>query len=207
MSDPTVAGWEARAKAGSADPIILTGSCRWPICSVIRPDREGQEGVNWVLTHQGADGWLGPRPEPRLVAEHGDAEGSHPVPGSDGRSARDSGHAALFPVSGRSSRRSSPLHDWGKFRWADEVVSVLWLYNRTGDTSLLDLARTLEAQGHDWKGEFAAFPFTSKTNKDQLGLKDGANPEIAMSAHGVNNAMALKTSGVWWLVSGSIRRS
>jgi len=160
-----------------------------------------EKRVNWVLTHQAADGWLGPQRNrdwwPNMVmlkalTQYQEATGDKRV----------------IPAMQRYFRyqaahlQERPLRDWGKFRWADEVVSVLWLYNRTGDASLLDLARTLEAQGHDWKGEFAAFPFTSKTNKDQLGLKPGASPELALSAHGVNNAMALKTSGVWWLVSG-----
>jgi hypothetical protein len=158
--------------------------------------------VNWVLAHQGADGWLGPDRKrdwwPNMVllkalAQYQEATGDpRVIPAMQRYFHYQAAHL-----------QKRPLRDWGKFRWADEVVSVLWLYNRTGDASLLDLARTLQAQGHDWKGEFAAFPFTSKTNKDELGLKDGANPEIAMSAHGVNNAMALKTSGVWWLVSGS----
>ena len=43
-----------------------------------------------------------------------------------------------------------PLRDWGKFRWQDEVLSVMWLYNRTGSPYLLDLARLLHQQGHDW---------------------------------------------------------
>jgi len=158
--------------------------------------------VNWVLTHQGADGWLGPDRNrdwwPNMVllkalTQYEEATGDpRVIPAMQRYFQYQAAHL-----------QERPLHDWGKFRWADEVVSVLWLYNRTGDARLLDLARTLEAQGHDWKGEFAAFPFTSKTNKDQLGLKGGANPDLAMSAHGVNNAMALKSSGVWWLVSGS----
>src|SRR5579875_725131 len=43
-----------------------------------------------------------------------------------------------------------PLRDWGKYRWQDNVYSVLWLYNRTGDTRLLDLAKLLHRQGYDW---------------------------------------------------------
>jgi DUF1680 family protein len=163
---------------------------------------KSSQRVNWVLTHQSADGWLGPERNrdwwPNMVllkalTQYQEATGDPRVlPAMQKYFRYQAAHL-----------QEKPLHDWGKFRWADEVVSVLWLYDRTGDASLLDLARTLEAQGHDWKGEFAQFPFTSKTNKDQLGLKPGANPDVAMSAHGVNNAMALKTSGVWWLVSGN----
>ena len=83
---------------------------------------------------------------------------------------------------------SRPLKEWAVFRWGDELISVLWLYNRTGDTSLLDLARKLRDQGHDWKGQFANFAFTSKVNQQQLTL----------ATHVVNNAMAIKAPGVWW---------
>ena len=38
-----------------------------------------------------------------------------------------------------------PLKEWAIFRWHDEVLSVLWLYNRNGDRALLDLARKLHS--------------------------------------------------------------
>jgi DUF1680 family protein len=95
-----------------------------------------------------------------------------------------------------------PLHEWASYRWADELVSVLWLYDRTGDPSLLDLARLLRSQGADWKRHFAEFEFKEKTSPEALGLKPGVFSDRAMRAHGVNNAMALKTSAVWSLVSG-----
>ncbi len=94
-----------------------------------------------------------------------------------------------------------PLREWATVRWADEVVSLLWLYNRTGDKGLLDLTRKLHGQAFDWRRHYENFPFTTKTTKEQIGLKAGANPSKALSAHGVNIAMALKTSPVWSLVS------
>ena len=33
-----------------------------------------------------------------------------------------------------------PLVRWAVYRWADQVLSILWLYNRTGDAELLELA-------------------------------------------------------------------
>ena len=63
----------------------------------------------------------------------------------------------------------------------------------------------LHDQGADWKRHFAEFEFTSKTSpSEQLGAeaRRRACPDRAMRAHGVNNAMALKTSAVWSLVSG-----
>jgi len=90
------------------------------------------------------------------------------------------------------------LRDWGRQRWADELLSVLWLYNRTGDARLIDLARVLGAQGRDWKAHFADFQFTTKTDPNVFKLPGhGGLSDYALGIHGVNNAMALKTSAVW----------
>lgn len=114
-------------------------------------------------------------------------------------------HHQLAEMSGR------PLRDWGRSRWQDEVVSVIWLYNRTGDARLLELARLLKRQGYDWQGLFGPnYPYRAKTVKAEVGLdKTGAEgtanglADHAQSLHGVNNAQALKASPVWAVVSGS----
>jgi hypothetical protein len=86
-----------------------------------------------------------------------------------------------------------PLKEWAIFRWHDEVLSVLWLYNRTGDRTLLDLARKLHQQGHDWETQYANFQIREKVTRQQSGL----------ATHGVNTAMALKAAAVWWLITGN----
>jgi hypothetical protein len=87
---------------------------------------------------------------------------------------------------------AKPLEKWAVYRWGDQVLSLVWLYNRTGNLAALELARKLAKQGYDWKAHFAAFKYTVKLRKDQTDL----------GTHVVNNAMAIKTSGVWWQVSG-----
>ena len=97
-----------------------------------------------------------------------------------------------------------PLFEWGKYRWQDNVYSVLWLYNRTGDSGLLDLARLLHDQGYDWEKQFALFQYTEKQTAVGLGFNTKTpKKDQAMQTHGVNNAMALKVAPIWWLVSGS----
>jgi DUF1680 family protein len=81
---------------------------------------------------------------------------------------------------------------WASHRWAEELLSIVWLYNRTGDTQLLDLARALRPQAFDWKAHFESFPYATKVTKQQINL----------GTHVVNNAMAIKTSAVWWQISG-----
>ncbi|WEH38455.1 RICIN domain-containing protein [Streptomyces sp. AM 2-1-1] len=39
---------------------------------------------------------------------------------------------------------------WISLRWGDGLDSVFWLFNRTGDTFLLDLADTIHRNGADW---------------------------------------------------------
>ncbi len=99
-----------------------------------------------------------------------------------------------------------PLRDWGRMRWPDELLSVLWLYRRTGDPQLLKLAALLKQQGFDWQAMFADFTFTHKVDPKSLKAKahggDVFMEDIGLRVHGVNNGMAIKASPVWWLVSG-----
>ncbi|QQQ73556.1 RICIN domain-containing protein [Saccharothrix sp. 6-C] len=42
---------------------------------------------------------------------------------------------------------------WGATRWGDTIDVVLWLYNRTGDTALLDLTRRIHRFSASWTGD------------------------------------------------------
>jgi hypothetical protein len=88
---------------------------------------------------------------------------------------------------------ANPLREWAQYRWGDEIVSIIWLYNRTGNKTLIDLAREIARQGFDWQKVAANFPYTEKTEKKNATLAN----------HGVNNAMAIKTGAVWSLISGN----
>lgn len=166
---------------------------------------KAKQWVEWTLTHQQPDGEIGPPKNndwwPRMVmlkvlTQYQEASG-------DGR---------VIPVMQKYFRcelrelPGRPLRDWGKYRWQDNVYSVLWLYNRTGDRWLLNLAKLLHDQGYNWEAQFANFHYTSKQTREGLGLTaPGANTDMAMQTHGVNNAMALKAAPIWWLVSGDSR--
>lgn len=95
-----------------------------------------------------------------------------------------------------------PLRDWGKFRWQDEALSIIWLYNRTGDKTLLDLLNLLHQQGHDWVGQFNDFKYTERITAGYLKLSAGNGlKDLSLSTHGVNNGQAIKTGAIWSLVS------
>jgi uncharacterized protein len=97
-----------------------------------------------------------------------------------------------------------PLRDWAKFRWQDEALSVIWLYNRTGSSYLLELARLLHQQGFDWIGNFENFQYKEKITAEFLKLDQGQGlADLALSTHGVNNGQALKCGPVWSQITGN----
>jgi hypothetical protein len=161
-----------------------------------------QKRVDWTLTHQGTDGSIGPVVNqdwwPRMImlkalTQYQEAMGDQRVIPLMQR---------YFAFQARELP-NRPLRDWGKYRWQDELLSILWLYNRTGDASLLSLAKLLHDQGYDWKQQFEHFEYTKKINRSILEGQGNGLPDRAMQTHGVNNAMALKMSPVWSVVSGS----
>jgi hypothetical protein len=147
--------------------------------------------MDWTLDHQQADGWIGP-------SKNRDWWPNYVMLKALIQYQEASGDARVIPVMERYFAYQAkhidahPLKEWAIYRWHDEVLSILWLYNRNGDRNLLDLARKLHAQGHDWEAQFANFQTKEKVTKQ------GAN----LSTHGVNNAMAMKAAPVWWLITG-----
>jgi DUF1680 family protein len=97
-----------------------------------------------------------------------------------------------------------PLRDWGRFRWQDEVIVVQWLYDKTGDSKLIELCHLLKKQGFNWEDFFAEFPLTNPVTREVLHSKEksGTNHDLAMEAHGVNNSQALKVAAVQYRMSG-----
>ena len=93
----------------------------------------------------------------------------------------------------RNEASKVPLIQWASYRWAEELLAAVWLYNRTGDAAVVDLARVLKPQSFDWNAHFDPFRHPGKMVKGQTNL----------STHVVNNAMALKNSAVWWQISAA----
>lgn len=85
-----------------------------------------------------------------------------------------------------------PLFNWGKFRWFESLLAIYWLYERTHEEWLLDLAVKLHAQGFNWEAFFKRFPLTSITEKGRW----------TYMGHVVNNAMAVKAPALWWRLTG-----
>jgi hypothetical protein len=150
---------------------------------------KAQKWIDWALDNQREDGAIGPEGLqdwwPNMIMlkvltqYHEATDDPRVIPAITKYFQYHGQHAA-----------EQPLTSWARMRWAEELLSIIWLYNRTGDAELLDLGRALQQQGFDWNGHFADFQYPERVTLPTLGT------------HGVNNAMAMKTSAVWWQISG-----
>jgi DUF1680 family protein len=73
---------------------------------------------------------------------------------------------------------------WGRERGGENLASIHWLYNRTGDAWLLDLGELVFQQTEDWTDRFTR----------EQGIW-----------HVVNTAMGVKQPGIWYQQSGEPR--
>ena len=167
-----------------------------------RLKRKAQKYIDWTLNNQAADGMIGPASNddwwPRMVMLKVLAQYEEVT-----------GDPRVIPVLSRyfehqlKALPGRPLRDWGKFRWQDNALIVIWLYNRTGNGKLLELARLLHKQGFDWQADFANFKYTERITPAYLKLSEGNGlGDLALATHGVNNGQALKAAPVWSAISG-----
>jgi uncharacterized protein len=164
---------------------------------------KAQKYIDWTLDHQSSNGMIGPSSNddwwPRFVMLKALSQ-YHDVTG-DLRVIRVMDKYFQHQLGALPAR---PLRDWGMFRWQDELLSVIWLYNRTGSPYLLDLARLLKKQGFDWQAQYADFKYTKRITPEYLELHKGDGLlDVGLATHGVNNGQAIKAGPVWSLVSGS----
>lgn len=82
------------------------------------------------------------------------------------------------------------LFNWGQSRWFEAMIPILWLYERTGEAWLEELARMLNMQGLDYKRMFKYWRHNNPENKWNY------------YTHVVNLMMAIKSEAIFSPVSG-----
>lgn len=151
--------------------------------------------IDYVLSHQHDDGWLGPVSDGKHAAY--DPWPVYVLFKAFSQYQEATGDPHIVPAMLRCARKidevigRKPLSSWAHFRSADLVLSLYWLYDRTHEDWLLDLATKVQAQGFDWRRLYTHFPYTGKTEK-----------KFDLDTHGVNTGMGLKMPGVRFRLSG-----
>jgi DUF1680 family protein len=150
--------------------------------------------MDHIITNQDESGWISPAEDSskydlwaiflvlKPLIQYHEATGDERIP--------DVVKKTLKWVDGHIDRR--PLFNWGKFRWFESLLSLYWLYERTQEDWLLDLAVKLHAQGFDWGSFFQRFPLTGITQRGKW----------TFMGHVVNNGMAVKAPALWWRLTG-----
>jgi len=197
--DVAQSGWIGGSAEGwERGPYWLDGLI--PLAFLLGDERlidKARRWMDYIVEHQHEDGWLGPIRSPEGRYQAYDPWPTFVVLKAMIQYFEATGDERITAAIARFLRRldalldEKPLFDWGKSRWADLVLSIHWFYRRTGDPWLLDLAAKARAQGFDWMAHFWSFTMTGKTPRERA----------SQISHVVNNAMAIKAPGVWYMQS------
>ncbi len=148
--------------------------------------------INWTLAHVGDDGWIGPPTDNRdiwwpraimlkVLAQYAEATGD----------TRMENVMAAYFMHMFKRLPDEPLDVWGKFRWGEYLVSLLWLCESRACPVFGRLARLLASQGYGWSDHFTYFR-----------IEDQVSENRTLATHVVNHAMAVKYPGLWSMFSG-----
>lgn len=111
----------------------------------------------------------------------------------------------------RETLPERPIDEWGRVRGAENILSIYWTYNRTGDERLLETADLIRSQMSDWSTVLERFPFTRpmiEPFSEAFGHRDPTMEDVRTvekrlefyhETHGVNMAMGLKAPAVFYL--------
>ncbi len=150
--------------------------------------------VDCIVTHQRPDGWFSPYPEDavakrydlwailladKVLAQYHEATGDERALKAMERSLR-----AMLAGLDRT-----PLYDWGRYRWFEGLIPAFYLYEKTGESWLLDLARKLRRQGFDYAEFYRGEDITVPTPRRGL---------WKWAKHVVNTGMAPKAAALSW---------
>jgi len=150
--------------------------------------------VDYIVAHQRADGWYSPYPEDavarrydmwaillanKALVQYHEVSGDERVLDAVSRSLR-----ALLAGLDRT-----PLFDWGRFRWFEGLIPVFYVYERTAEPWLLELAEKLRAQGVDYQALYRTDDITVPTPRRGL---------WKWTKHVVNTGMATKAAALSW---------
>ncbi|HKQ37945.1 MAG TPA: beta-L-arabinofuranosidase domain-containing protein [Verrucomicrobiae bacterium] len=176
-----------------------------------------QKWIDYVLKTQKDDGWLGPlkgNPDPNSRLSQFDVWPRFILLKAMTQWQEATGDPRIIPAMKRFLKRldpildEKPLAEWARVRWADLSLSIYWLYDRTREPWLLDLATKVHRQGLDWAKLGRDYPYHEKVTRTELEkFKDAAggqwiNDDFG-ATHGVNIAMGVKAAGVWSRQSGN----
>jgi uncharacterized protein len=95
-----------------------------------------------------------------------------------------------------------PDSEWRGVRAMENAVAGYWLYRQTKEPWILETMESIQKHSTDWTTYYEKFPWDSAAVADK---KIQLHWKVDGTAHGVNNAMAIKYPGLWYQQSGDVR--
>ena len=150
--------------------------------------------INTIVAGQRPDGWFAPYPADatarlydlwaillanKMLVQYHEATGDDAV--------LRAVEASLSALAAGVER--SPLYNWGSYRWFEGLIPLFYVYEKTGEAWLLDLARRLKQQGFDYNAFYQGEDVTHPTPRRGL---------WTWAKHVVNTGMAIKASALAW---------
>ena len=89
-----------------------------------------------------------------------------------------------------------PDKDWRGVRAMENAVTGYWLYRQTGEKWILETIESIQKNSSDWTSYYEKFPWDSAASIDKKIPLDWG--PVGLTAHVVNNAMAIKYPGLWY---------
>lgn len=94
------------------------------------------------------------------------------------------------------SKPDWPDKEWRGVRAMENAVTGYWLYRQTGELWILETIASIQKNSSDWTTYYEKFPWNSAASADKkIPLNWGPD---GLTAHVVNNAMAVKYPGLWY---------
>ncbi|TCP30957.1 DUF1680 family protein [Scopulibacillus darangshiensis] len=150
---------------------------------------KAQKWIEWTLSSQTESGWFGPKNNndwwsrmvmvKALIQYQQFTEDNRVIP-----------FLLNYYRHQLKNLPTRPLAEWGKARGGENVLSLLWLYEKTGEEFLLELIDLTRRQTTDWQQLYRDFPFKRYVE------------EFDHTSHVVNVAMSLKYLAQDYLITG-----
>jgi DUF1680 family protein len=157
--------------------------------------------IDHILDGQHDDGWLGPVGDTQKHRPY-DVWPLFPLFKALLQYHEATGDPRIIPAMLKCAKKiddvitREPLYRWAQVRAADLALPLYWLHGRTGEAWLLDLARKVFAQSHDWAAQYGPEGTVNPRYLSRVTEK----PDL--TTHGVNHGMAIKYGGVRWRLTG-----
>jgi hypothetical protein len=89
-----------------------------------------------------------------------------------------------------------PDNEWRGVRAMENAVTGYWLYRQTSEPWILEAIASIQNNSSDWTSYYEKFPWDSAASANKkIPLNWGSD---GLTAHVVNNAMAIKYPGLWY---------